>query len=214
MWFSYFIFTIYVDYIILTRNHYSLISKFISKIHVEFAVKDLGKLNYFLGLEVSYTNNGLFLTQAKYAHDILICASLLESKHPSTPLSTTNSFVFIGSPCLDPSIYRSLVGALHYLTITRLDLSYVVNQVRQFLHAPTTDHFQAVKHILRYVKGTLSYGLHFTCPHSSSFIGYSDADLARCIETRRSTYSYSVFIGGNLVSWNAKKQPIVSRSSL
>lgn len=150
----------------------------------------------------------MFLTQAKYSHDILICASLLESKHPSTPLSTTNYFVFIGSPCLDPSIYRSLVGALHYLTITRLDLSYVVNQVKQFLHAPTTNHFQAVKHILRYVKGTLSYGLHFTCPHSSSFIGYSDADLARCIETRRSTYSYSVFIGGNLVSWNAKKNPL------
>ncbi|GKB70317.1 uncharacterized mitochondrial protein-like protein [Tanacetum coccineum] len=85
--------------------------------------------------------------------------------------------------------------------------------VSQFLHAPMQDHFQAVKRILRYVKGTLSYGISFLHAPSPTILGYSDADWARCIETRRSTYGYSIFLGGNLVSWSAKKQPTVSRSS-
>lgn len=70
-----------------------------------------------------------------------------------------------------------------------------------------------VKCILQYVKGTLSYGLHFSCPKSASLISYSDTNWARCIETRRPTYGYSIIFGGNLVSWSAKKQPTVSRSS-
>ena len=156
--------------------------------------------------------NGLFLTQAKYAYDILTRAGLQDSKPASTPLSTFALLLTYGSPLSDSTAYRSLVGALQYLTITCSNISHAVNQVSQFLHAPTTKHFQAIKRILRYVKGTLSYGLHFTRP-SSSLIGYSDVDWARCIETRRSTYGYSIFLGGNLVSWSAKKQPTVSRSS-
>ncbi|GKF52363.1 uncharacterized mitochondrial protein-like protein, partial [Tanacetum coccineum] len=80
-------------------------------------------------------------------------------------------------------------------------------------HAPTIDHFQSVKRILRYVKGTISFGLTFSRPHKNSIIGYSDVDWARCLDTRRSTYGYSIYLGGNLVSWSAKKQPTISRSS-
>lgn len=75
------------------------------------------------------------------------------------------------------------------------------------------DHFQAVKRILCYVKGTISYGLTFSHATTPMILGYSDADWAHCIETRHSTYGYSIFLGGNLVSWSAKKQPTVSRSS-
>ncbi|CAI9287788.1 unnamed protein product [Lactuca saligna] len=107
----------------------------------------------------------------------------------------------------------SIVGALQYLTITRRDLSYAVNQVSQFFLASTTDHFQAVKRILRYVKSTISYGLHFQHPKTSSLLGYSDADWARCVETQRPTYGHSIFLDGNLISWSAKKQPTVSRSN-
>ncbi|KAM0070796.1 putative RNA-directed DNA polymerase [Helianthus debilis subsp. tardiflorus] len=113
----------------------------------------------------------------------------------------------------DATLYRSIVGALQYLTITRPDISYAVNQVSQFLHAPTTAHFQEVKRILRYLKGTISYGLHYSRPTQTMLLGYSDADWARCLETRRSTYGYSIFLGGNLISWGAKKQPTVARSS-
>ncbi|KAJ0824902.1 putative RNA-directed DNA polymerase [Helianthus annuus] len=204
---------VYVDDLILTGNNDSDINTFISHLNHEFAIKDLGALNYFLGLEVAYTDKGLFLTQAKYAQDILHRADLYDAKPVSTPLTPHESFTVDGEPCTDPTAYRSLVGALQYLTITRPDLSYAVNQVSQFLHAPTVAHFQAVKRILRYVKGTLSFGLTYTRPHTSSIIGYSDADWARCLDTRRSTYGYSIFFGGNLVSWSAKKQPTISRSS-
>lgn len=110
-------------------------------------------------------------------------------------------------------MYRSLVGALQYLTITRPDLSYAVNHVSQFLQSPTVSHFSAVKRILRYVKGTVNFGLTFSKSSDYSILGYSDADWARCVDTRRSTYGYSIFLGDNLVSWSAKKQPTVARSS-
>ncbi|GJW03741.1 retrovirus-related pol polyprotein from transposon RE1 [Tanacetum coccineum] len=164
---------VYVDDIILTGNNNVLISRFISRLNKEFAIKDL-----------------VF-----------------------TPLSTYANLTINGDLFSDPTLYRSLVGALQYLTITRPDLSYAVNQVSQFLHAPTNDHFQAVKRILRYVKGTMTFGLAFNRSPRASLTAFSDADWARCTETRRSTYRYSIFQGGNLVSWSAKKQLTVSRSS-
>lgn len=170
---------LYVDDIILTGNDASLLRRFISRTHSEFAIKDLGQLNYFLGLEISHTSTGLFVGQAKYAHDILDRAKMLDSKHVATPLASGESLLSSGAPFDDPTLYRSLVGALQYLTITRPDLSYAVNMVSQFLQAPTTDHFLAVKRILRYVKGTINFGLSFVSRPDSSVVGYSDADWAR-----------------------------------
>lgn len=141
------------------------------------------------------------------------CAQLFDLKPVATPLVVGQSLHRDETSFNDPSLYRSLVGALQYLTITRPDLSYVINHVSQFLHSPTNDHFDAVKRILWYVKGTIHLGLSFTHRPDLSVLGYSDADWARCIDTRRSTYGYSIFLGGNLVSWSAKKQPTVARSS-
>ncbi|XP_058082503.1 uncharacterized mitochondrial protein AtMg00810-like [Magnolia sinica] len=119
-----------------------------------------------------------------------------------------------GAMFSDPTLYRSLVGALQYLTITRPDIAHAVNFVSQFLHSPTKDYFLAVKCILRYVKGTLHFGLTF---HPSvapgALVAYSDADWAGCPDARRSTSGYSIYLGDNLVSWSAKKQPTVSRSN-
>lgn len=120
-------------------------------------------------------------------------------------MSTTDHLVTTCVQFDDPTLFRSLVGAFQYLMIRRHDLSFAVNQVSQFLQAPTIDHFHAVKCILRYVKGTLSYGLHFTWPYSSFVLGYSDANWARCIKTCHYTYGYSIFLRGNLVSWSSKK---------
>ena len=146
---------LYVDDIIITGNNPYLLNSFTRKLHSEFATKDLGSLNYFLGLEASSTPDGLFISQLKYARDILTRAQLLDSKPVYTPMVVSQHLIVDGSPFSDPSLYRSLVGALQYLTITHPDIAHAVNSVNQFLHAPTIDHFLAVKRILRYVKGTL-----------------------------------------------------------
>ncbi|XP_021984773.1 uncharacterized mitochondrial protein AtMg00810-like [Helianthus annuus] len=202
-----------VDDLLLTGNQDHMLKSFIKCLHNTFAIKDLGKLSYFLGLEVTYTNNGLFLNQSKYAGEILEWAKMVDAKPVHTPLPSNVSFSSTGDPYDDPTHYRSIVGVLQYLTITRPDISYAINQVSQFLNALTTSHFLEVKRILRYIKGTIAYGLHFSKPTTTSIIGFSDADWARCLETRRSTYGYSIFLGDKLVSWSAKKQPTVSRSS-
>ena len=205
---------LYVHDIIITGNNPSLLDSFTRKLNTQFATKDLGSLNYFLGLEATSTIDGLFLSQLKYARDILTRAQLLDNKPVHTPMVVSQHLSSDGPLFSYPTLYRSLVGALQYLTITRPDITHVVNSVNQFLHSPTEDHFLAIKRILRYVKGTLHFGLTF---HPSAALGalvaYFDADWAECPDTRRSTSGYSIYLSDNLVSWSAKKQPTVSHSS-
>ncbi|XP_040987785.1 uncharacterized mitochondrial protein AtMg00810-like, partial [Juglans microcarpa x Juglans regia] len=205
---------LYVDDIIITGNNSSLLDSFTCKLNSEFATKDLGSLSYFLGLEATPTSDGFFISQLKYARDILSRAQLLDSKPVHIPMVVSQHLSADGSLFSDPTLYRSLVGALQYLTITQPDIAHAVNSVSQFLHAPTEDHFLAVKRILRYVKGTIHFGLTFR-PSSSpgALVAYSDTDWADCPDTRRSTSGYSIYLGDNLVSWSAKKQPTVFRSS-
>lgn len=106
-----------------------------------------------------------------------------------------------------------MVGALQYLTLTRPDLSFIVNKVCQFLHAPTMVHWSAVKRILRYVRGTCDLSLKIRKSKSMVVSAFSDADWAGCVDDRRSTGGFAVFLGNNLISWCARKQAMVSRSS-
>jgi histone deacetylase 1/2 len=109
--------------------------------------------------------------------------------------------------------YRSVVGALQYLTLTRPDISFSVNKVCPYLHAPTTTHWSTVKRILRYISGTKKFGLKIRRSQSMMVSAFSDADWAGCLDDRRSTGGFVVFLGSNLVSWTARKQATVSRSS-
>ncbi|KAF5462652.1 hypothetical protein F2P56_018640 [Juglans regia] len=176
---------LYVDDIVITRSHKTLIDNFIEKLRQEFSMKDLGNLNYFLGLEVTHSETGIFLSQMKYARDILLRANLLDSKPIATPMVVSTHLTAAGSKFNSPTTYRSLVGALQYLTITRPDLTHAVNSVSQFMHSPRDQHFQAVKRNLRYLKGTLHFGLHIRSSKSLSISAYSDADWAGCPDTSR-----------------------------
>lgn len=109
--------------------------------------------------------------------------------------------------------YRSLCGGLQYLTFTRPDISYAVQQICLFMHAPRVEHMNALKRVLRYVQGTLNYGLHMSKSSVSSLLSYTDADWGGCPDTCRSTSGYCVFLGDNLISWSAKRQPTLSKSS-
>jgi histone deacetylase 1/2 len=154
---------VYVDDIILISSSDTAIDRLWTALSGVFAVKDLGTLHYFLGLEVSRSSAGLSLTQHKYSLDLLRRAGMLECKHASTPMSATDRLSAFDGDLLtsdDATEYRSIVGGLQYLTITRPDISYAVNRVCQYLHAPGTTHWSAVKRILRYIRLSASYGLH------------------------------------------------------
>ena len=126
---------------------------------------------------------------------------MIDYKPCSTPVDTQAKLsADLGDPVADPTAYRSLAGTLQYLTFTRPDLTYAVQQVCLHMHDPRGSHLAALKHLLRYVRGTVDLGLVL---HRSSFaelVVYTDADWAGCPDTRRSTSGYAVFLGGNLVS--------------
>ncbi|CAL9022395.1 unnamed protein product, partial [Prunus brigantina] len=204
---------LYVDDIILTGNNQVAIDKLILTLGAEFDMKDLGELSYFLGLQIQHTSSGLFVNQAKYASELLAKMNMQTCATVPTPmLPGTKLYKNDGELLDNPSLYRSIVGALQYLTFSRPDIAYAVNYACQFLQQPTTTHLIAVKRILRYIQGTLDYGIQFT----SGFLelqAYTDADWAGDPNDRRSTSGYVVFLGRNPISWGAKKQTTVSRSS-
>jgi histone deacetylase 1/2 len=134
------------------------------KLNHDFALKDLSDLHFFLGIEVKMSSNGVVLTQEKYAMDLLKKVGMLQCTTCPTPLSITEKLSLTDGESLgteDSTNYRSIVGALQYLTLTRPDLAFLVNKVCQYLHAPTTAHWTAVKRILRYIRGTVKVGLTF-----------------------------------------------------
>jgi hypothetical protein len=122
---------------------------------------DLGALHHFLGISVTRSSDGLFLSQRQYAADLLQRACMAEC-HPTATLVDTHAKLSVsdGAPVADVTQYRSLVGALQYLTLTRPDLAYAIQQVCLFMHDPREPHLAMLKRVLRYVKGTLSTGLH------------------------------------------------------
>ncbi|KAI5327491.1 hypothetical protein L3X38_026887 [Prunus dulcis] len=156
--------------------------------------------------EISYHDNGdIFVCQTKYARDLLAKAGMDTCRSYTTPCKPHCQLLASeGDSLSDPTIYRSIVGALQYLTFTRPDLCYAVNTVCQYMTQPSD---------LRYIHGTLDHGLNFTSG-SWDLHAYSDADWASDVNTHRSTTGFVVYLGNNLVSWQSKKQNYVSRSSI
>jgi hypothetical protein len=178
-------------------------------------MKDLGHLSYFLGLEVSSDSTGYYLSQAKYASDLLSHVGLTETKVVFTPLEMNARLTPLdGTPLSDATLYRQLIGSLIYLTVTCPDIAHDVHLVSQFLTAPHSTHYAAVIHILRYIKGTMFHGLHFSAHSTFDLCTYSDVDWAEDPTDRRSTTSFCFFLRDSLISWRSKKQHIVSRSSI
>ncbi|KAJ9549163.1 hypothetical protein OSB04_021706 [Centaurea solstitialis] len=204
---------LYVDDIILTASSPTLISMVISKLSSEFPMSDLGPLSFFLGIAASRSKSGLFLSQSAFAQEILARADMVSCNPCSTPADTKTKLAVDGEPVPDPTLYRSLAGALQYLTFTRPDIAYAVQQVCLFMHDPRIPHLNVLKRILRYLKGTLSHGLHIKASAVDRLVAYSDVDWAGCPTTRRSTSGFCVYLGDNLVSWSSKRQHVVSRSS-
>uniref|UniRef100_A0A2N9IYW1 Integrase catalytic domain-containing protein n=1 Tax=Fagus sylvatica TaxID=28930 RepID=A0A2N9IYW1_FAGSY len=178
---------LYVDDIIITGDDVQGIQDLKRFLGQHFEMKDLGPLSYFLGLEVSSSSDGYYLTQAKYTSDLISRAGITDSKIVDTSIEYNNRLnTHDGEPLPDATLYRQLVGSLVYLTVTRPDISYAVHIVSQFMAAPRSLHYAAA---------------------------YFDADWAGDPTDHRSTIGYCFLLGDSLISWRSKKQSVVACSS-
>ncbi|PKU73789.1 Retrovirus-related Pol polyprotein from transposon TNT 1-94 [Dendrobium catenatum] len=206
-------FLVYVDDIILTGNNQQEIQKLINNLSAKFAMKDLGPISQFLGIHVVHTTYGLHLNQQQFANTILSRAGMTNSKPVSTPFQLKKSNHKLDSNAFcNPSLYRQIAGSLQYLTLTRPDIAFAVNKVCQHMQNPTNHHFEAIKRLLRYIKGTIHIGLPLF-RDKPTLRSYVDSDWAGDDTDRKSTSGFCNYLGSSLISWSVKKQTAVARSS-
>ena len=168
---------VYVVGLLVTSNSKSVIHGFIHASANRFSIKDLGAFNFFLGIEAIPTLEGLFSSQHKYVRELLDRHNMVGAKESTTPLSTSTKLVLKdGSSSTDSKQYRSLIGALQYLALTRPYISYFVNKLAQFIHAPSQKHWSAAKQLIRYLKSTIYFGLHLRQHQSLYLEAFSNAD--------------------------------------
>jgi len=180
-----------------------------------FEMTDLGEMSYFLGMEVQQNQRGIFISQQIYAKEILKKFKMEECKSMTMPMNLKEKFCKEdGDGKVDEAIYRSLIGCLMYLTATRLDIMHVVSLLSRFMHCANEVHFKAVKTVVRYIKGTLSYGIQFSRIENFELQGYADSDWADNCDDIKSTFGYCYSFGSGIFSWCSKKQEIIAQSTV
>jgi hypothetical protein len=191
-----------------------LFNGFANAMKSEFEMSMFGELSYFLGLQITQNDEGLFLSQEKYLKEMLKRFQMEDASPVNTPmvcgckLSKDDT-----TPEVDQRLYRSMIGSLLYITITRPDIMHVVGMVGRFQAAPKQSHLVAVKRIFKYLKGTLSYGLWYPRNQNFQLMTYSDADWANYVDERKSTSGGAFFLGDSLVAWLSKKQSSIALST-
>ena len=161
----------------------------------------MGYVKYFLGIELARSSEGLFISQRKYILDMLQDVGLSNAKHAPFPMAKALRLSpNMGDLMPDPEKYRKVVGKLLYLSLTRPDITYSVQQLSQFLQSPRIPHWQAVVQVLKYLRGCPSKGVFFPAASSFKLQAYCDADWAACPTSRRSITGFCIFLGSALIS--------------
>ncbi|KAJ9537516.1 hypothetical protein OSB04_030249 [Centaurea solstitialis] len=206
--------SLYVDDLIFTGTNLSLCEEFKISMKQEFDMTDLGKMKFFLGVEIQQMNEGIFLCQKKYAREIVTrfgmenCNAVKNLIVPGTRMSLEEEGEEIGA-----TQYKQLIGSLMYLTNTRSDIMYVVCFLSRFMAKPKKAHLLAAKRVLRYINGTLELGLFYKKGSNEDLQAYTDSDFAGDMDSARSTSGYVFLMGEAAVAWSSRKQSVVTLST-
>ncbi|KAJ9542648.1 hypothetical protein OSB04_029154 [Centaurea solstitialis] len=205
---------LYVDDMIYMGSCESIVAEFKSSVMEKFEISDLGLLHYFLGLKVNQCVDGIFISQHKYAVDLLKRFNMLDCNPTSTPMNVNESLrANDGTDLASARFFRRIVGGLNYLSHTRPDIAFSVSAISRFMHNPTVHHLGAAKRIICYVMGTIDHGIWYSKVSNPRLVGYTDSDWAGSLDDRKSTSGHVFSLGSGAISWSSKKQGIVALSS-
>ena len=205
---------VYIDDLLVTGSNKTQIEEFKAEMLDVFEMTDLGLMSYFLGMEVKQSDDGIFICQQQYAKEILKKFHMESCKSTSTPMNLKEKFSKNdGTNKVDEGQYKSLIGCLMYLTATRSDIAFAVSLLSRFMHYASELHLQAAKKIVRYVKGTISYGIKYSHLQNFMLHGYSDSDWAGSVDDMKSTSGYCFSFGSGMFSWCSRKQDNVAQST-
>ena len=211
---SFVIAQIYVDDIVFGATNDSLAHSFADEMKAMFEMSMIGKLTYFLGLQVKQTDSEICINQAKYARNLVKRFGLDNVAHVKTPMAANAKLTNNPSgESVDVTLYTSMIGCLLYLTASRPDITFSVGVCSRFQSNPKVSHLNAVKRVIKYVNRTCDYGLFYNKESNLSLPGFSDSDWAGNIDDRKSTTGGCFYVGANLVAWMSKKQNSISLST-
>lgn len=206
---------VYVDDLLITGTQKSIIEQFKKQMNEVFKMSDLGLLSHYLGIEVKQSPGCIELRQTAYAKKILEKAGLGDCNPTRFPMDPKEIITKDeGGKSVDVTHFKSIVGGLRYLVHTRPDIAFSVGIISRFMETPTSVHLNAAKRIMRYVKGTLDYGLTYAEGSGNNLLtGYSDSDLAGHVDDRKSTGGMAFYLNESLITWVSQKQRCVALSS-
>ena len=197
---------VYVDDIIFGSTKDELAHGFSNLMQAKFEMSIIGELTHFLGLQIRQQDSGIFLSQSKYAKNLVKKFGLESASSVRTPMSPNVKLtVDLLDKSVDPSLYRSMIGSLLYLIANRPDISYSVGVCARYQANPKESHMTALKRIIKYVKTTTEFGVCYSKDISDVLAGYSGANWAGNADDRKSTSGSCFYVGNNLVSWMNKK---------
>lgn len=205
--------SLYVDDLIYTGNDEHLCIEFKLSMQKEFEMTDLGKMKFFLGVEVHQSKDGIHLCQKKYAKEVLERFNMWNCNAVKNPIVPGTVLSKEGRKDADATMYKQLIGCLMYLTVTRPDLMFVVCLISRYMAEPKEEHMMIAKRVLRYLKGTLELGVFYRRSTDARLLGYTDSDYARDVNDRKSTSGYVFLLNGAAICWSSRKQGIVTLSS-
>jgi hypothetical protein len=203
-----------VDDLIFTGDNSKMFRGFKQTMIKEFEIMDIGLMTYYLEVEIKQGEDEILVNQKKFAKEILNKFKMKDCAKVNTPvkcgvkMSKNDERVKINS-----TTFKNLVGSLRYLAYICPGILFAVGLVNKFIETPTMTHCKALKRILRYIKGTIDFGLFYEYYNSFELVGYSDSDWVGDMDDRKSITSFVFYMRDTTFTWSSKKQPIVTLST-